>query len=467
MIRLLAILLALAAVPAAAQPAEPPSESVTIAHAGDRWTADFTFDLRSPVRIFVRSNVTRSDKTSWRARAWRVLTPGVELKRLGHYDALVAKSGNLPRRVRIEFTPFTDDLLADYDPALVFTDGSVALFTGHWDSAPIGSEEAAKALPSDLNGVPLEGSGTTDLTVRTDKGTILFNGVRKPELTLRDSNAYVLFGEPEIVDSPAITTIIDPQVPRWLSSEISDFTPDLLTIYAERLGPRAGNKPMVMVSWAGPTPKLRSLGGSVLPGLVLMRLEGEGLVELDTDALSAARWFIAHESSHFWLGQTVRYSRASEAWILEGGADLLAIRAVGEVTAAFDEKAELQKRLDDCQTLAADGAISTAGDRNQHDVFYACGAMFGLAAEAAAKRSGGDFYTFIGHLIDANRDDGTVDRTDWLATFSETTGSSEGAEIIAGMLDSPSPDADGKLSALFDIAGVSYSRDASGRIILN
>ena len=62
-----------------------------------------------------------------------------------------------------------------------------------------------------------------------------------------------------------------------------------------------------MVSWAGPTKGMVSIGGSVLPGLVTMALEGEGLAKPNDKAAQYARWFVAHEAAHFWLGQAIAY----------------------------------------------------------------------------------------------------------------------------------------------------------------
>ncbi|MGS7457557.1 hypothetical protein ACT3J6_23865, partial [Mycobacterium tuberculosis] len=70
-----------------------------------------------------------------------------------------------------------------------------------------------------------------------------------------------------------------------------------------------------MASWKGPTPRTTSMGGSVLPGLIAASFEGEDVVQ-PTDGLRAmVRWFIGHESAHFWLGHTVRYEYARDMWI--------------------------------------------------------------------------------------------------------------------------------------------------------
>lgn len=464
--RLIAGLLLAFAAPLEAAPEEA-GNPVAITRAGDRWTAEFQFDRKSPVWAFMRSNVTRGDKSSWRLKSWKVLTPGVELKRLGAYDALVSRRGPVPKRVRISFEPYADDLLADYDPALVFTDGSVALFTGHWDAFPVASEAEAAALPADLSGVTVDGFASARLALHYVDGRIRHDGRDHRRLELVNPDTYVLFGSAKSVDSRAITTVIDPQLPAWLSSEILAFTPRLLDVYASKLGPRSDAKPMVMVSWAGPTPRVMSLGGSVLPGLVIMRLEGEDLIKSDAAALAYARWFIAHESAHFWLGQVVRYASPRESWITEGGADLLAIRAAEHVDPDYDSQKPLQDRLDECQAMAAKGPIASAFERNEHRVYYACGAMFALAAEATARKSGGDIYTFLRAAIEANRADGILDRADWLAAFGSIGAPTEGGRIIAAMLDSATPDATAKLARLFDLTGVAYRRNAAGKLLLS
>lgn len=464
--RWLFLILLAFAVPASAAPTPAAGNLVEITRTGDRWIAEFTFDRKAPAWAFMRSNVARESRESWRLKSWTVLTPGVELKRIGAYDALVARKGTVPTRVQIRFTPFARGLMADYDPALKFTDGSTALYTGHWDAFPMESEAKIKALPADLNGVPIEGFASARLTVRYPGGRVHYDGRHARELSLVNSEAYVMFGDAKSVESAAITTVVDPQLPGWLASEILSFTPRLLDIYASKLGPRTGTKPMVMVSWAGPTPKLRSLGGSVLPGLVIMRMEGVGLVSPSDAATQSARWFIAHESVHFWLGQTVHYTGPGEGWITEGGADLLAIRAVASVDPAFNSHTPLQDRLDECQVLAAKGPIASAFERNDHQVYYSCGTMFGLAAEAAARKSGGDFFSFIRGAIDSNRTDMVLDRADWLAAMTKASGDPRAAAIISEMLDKATPDAGAKLAALFDATGVVYSRSSDGKLIL-
>lgn len=442
-----------------------PAEAVRIIHSTKSWTAEFTFRRSAPVWVFSRSALTRESQQSWRQLSWTVLTPGVSLKRIGNYDALVADRGNVPAKIRIRFEPYANGLLADYDPALQFTDGSVALFTEHYNAIPVQSEAAAAALPPDLTGVPLKDSKPATVTFRETKGDVLFRGKRARSLTLIDGEGYVVFGKAKLVDAPAIATILDRKLPPWLSSELATFTPRLLSFYAARMGPRSSPKPEVMASWAGATPGMRSMGGSVLPGLIIMRFEGDVVAHESKAVRDAARWFIAHESAHFWAGQTVHYASPNEAWITEGGADLLAMRAVSAIDPSYDAKAELQRSLDDCVKLAGK-PISSAAERNEHRAYYACGAIFGLAAEAAMRRHGGDFFGFWRQLIADNKADGVVDRSDWLAELTKVSSKPQLAQEISALLDKGAPEPATAIAALLRDGGVAYTEGPDGRILL-
>ena len=91
-------------------------------------------------------------------------------------------------------------------------------------------------------------------------------------------------------------------------------TPLILGRYARALGPSPVGQPTLMVTWAGPTTGMTSLGGSVLPGL---DHDGASKARACSSAERArqrryARWFVAHETAHFWLGQAVGYRQSAQ-----------------------------------------------------------------------------------------------------------------------------------------------------------
>lgn len=446
--------------PAAAPAMETRTSSATVVRDGDDWTVTFRFAQASPAWLFAHGSVKREGLQPWRPGSWTVETPGVRLERRGRHDVLFADSGNVPSEVRIRFRPVGDDLIAEYDPALIFTDGSVALWSGHFHTWPVPSIAAAEALPLDLNGLQFEGNGS-EVTFRDRNGEVLHIGRRFTSATLIGGRDYVLFGPLEAIVTPDNATIIDPQLPAWLKRELAQSTPAIFAKFAEWLGPHAGARPTVLVSWAGPTPGVVSMGGSTLPTQIAVTFEGIGVVEENQDVRGGARTFIAHESAHFWLGNTVRYEFSRDSWIMEGGADLLAIRAIDAIDPAYNPLPRLQGLVNECAALAVRPVV-TALDRNENRAHYGCGAVFGLVAEAA---SGQSFPAWIRRLIDANRTDGILTRAEWLAAL-DRAGKTALRRDIDLLLDQGAAQPGPIIARLFREAGVRHRIGDNGVPIL-
>jgi hypothetical protein len=448
----------------AATAAGPSRPAVTVTRDGEVWTAAYQLDRDAPVWAFFRSALIDGSRRPWRLEQWRVVTPGVVLERAGRYDILRAVGGGpVPRRVTIAFTPRSENLEADY-AALVFTDGAVALPSGQFDVFPLPSVAVAAIVPTDLNGYPL-GAEPATVTWRDRAGPVLFRGERRSEVSAADADTYVLFGRADMAASERLVTVIDPQLPGWIGAALSDFAPRVADVYMARLGPGQTERPTIMVSWVGPTAGMTSMGGSVMPGLIVMRFEGVGVLEPTARVLGAARWFIGHESAHFWLGQVVRYERARDAWITEGGADLMAIRMMATLDRAYDARGELQKAVDDCIALA-DKPVAEAAGRGEHRALYACGAVFALAAEGAQRRAtGGDWFDFLRPLIDANRADGVLTRDEWLEALDAVSGDGSLRRDTEMLLDAGSPQAGEVVAGLLERAGLAVRRE-EGRVVL-
>lgn len=462
---LAAALLAGFSAPAAAEKAvgQPRVADVLVERDGESWTAEYRFARSAPAWAFVHSALVRRDKQPWRPRSFTVTTPGVRLVRRGRYDLLAADQGAVPRRVRIRFAPSTLDLEAAYDPALRFSDGSVALYTGQFKVAPLDSAAAAEPLPMDIEKAGLV-PGSTRTTFRDRSGKVLHAGERKRVAVVEGEASYVLFGAANVIDSPAVATILDPALPRWLASELGTGTTRLLSYYSKRLGPRVRPKPMLMATWAGPTPGRTSMGGSVLPGLVVMALEGAGLAATSERALEYIRWFIGHEAAHFWLGEAVTYDRSRHAWMFEGGAELLAIRAMAELEPGYDPRTRLNDSVSRCIGHARGQPINNAEERSGHDAYYACGAVFGLVAEAAANRAepGSGFTGFWRRLIDANRPDRVVSQEEWLHELTARSGDPTLARDIRIMAEQGVAAPETVIASLFARAGVWHSLAPDG-----
>jgi hypothetical protein len=440
-----------------ASPAAAAEASVTIERNGDDWTAEYELHRSAPVWVFADSTLPRETDTSFRATHWTVETPGVRIERRGWYDVLVAEGDAVPERVRIRFTPFTGDIEAAYDAALAFTGGSVALYGGKFSIFPGQSPAAVENLPIDVGSVA-DAKTDTLVTMRDSAGPVLLGSNRVEQAVLDKAGTYVLFGKLEPVESDALATIVDPALPQWLASFVTAAIPAVLDRYAQQMGPPPGRKPLLLASWAGPTSGVTSMGGSVLDSMIVMTFEGEGLTAKNDGVANNALWFAAHEGAHFWLGQAVGYERPQDSWITEGGADLLAYRAVAAAHPDFDAREALQQALDACIAASLKGGIASANERSDHKAYYNCGAIFGLVADTA---SGGDFASFVRALIESNADDRKVSRSEWLAQLDARAPGKRLGEQIGDLLDHPAP-GPWPWSRLLTRAGVAHTRDPDG-----
>lgn len=455
-------LLVLAPPAGGAAPLPSNTVRVEVTRDAEGWRGDYAFARDARAWVFARSELTRESGKPWRPQAWTIETPGVRIERRGFHDVLVADKGAVPRRVRVRFRPFIEDLRAGYEPALVFSDGPVALFTSQFDVAPLASADMAETIPHDFEASDIAGDPAF-VTFRDPEGPVFYAGKRYPLLTLKETPSYVLFGEAHPMETADLSAILDPGLPAWIKTSLGSETPRLLAYYARELGPREGTRPMVMATWAGASKGRVSMGGSVLPGLVIMAFEGEGVLERSDEAHAYFQWFIAHEAAHFWLGQTVDYDRADHAWMMEGGADLLAVRAIAAIDPAYDPRPKLNEAIAQCGALARSKAVNRANERSEQEAYYACGAVFGLVAEAAANRArpGTGFAGFWRRLIEGNRADGVVSQDDWLGALAGL-GDPSLAVDIRRMAEQGVADPEAAMRSLFDRAGVAYRIDDEG-----
>lgn len=422
---------------------------------GDRWTAEFTFHQRARAWAFRWSGVTDNGKKPWRPLSWSIETPGVMLERRGEYDVLISVNGkDVPRKVVVRFAPFARVLLGEYDPALRFSDGSIALFTQQFNAFPVNDVAKLSERTRTYDGIGV-------LTrFRDTAKPLLYLGQRRENATIiGDQGGYILFGPIQPVQTPTMSMIVDPQLPVWIGNTLRRTIPKVIDSYTAALGAPAGSRPTIMVSWAGATHNSRRMSGSVLPDLVTMTFEGDQLLSENNEARNYALWFIAHETAHFWLGNLVRDDGPNDSWIFEGGADLLAFRSVAAAEPSYNWRGEINRSIAECALLVKNRGVSSAWERKEMRTYYSCGVVFGLVAENA---SGQSFAQFLKSLIDANRDDKILTRAEWLAHLDKTSSNPALSQKIRMLLDKGSDDPQAAIAALFKQAGLAYTLTPDG-----
>jgi hypothetical protein len=442
------------------------STHAIVSHIGSHWTIEYRLGEKARAWVFPVSAPALASHEPWRQHQWHVLTPGVTIAREGAYDVLRASGGrNLPPTVRIDFTPTNMTLDREYDPAVLFSNGAVALYSDQFDLVPDHSPDPLTSRPS---GQSVEELGGTHLKVRfhDSAGPVFVRGERLAYPVLAGAATYVVFGAAHVEEGADVAILADPALPAWLKTELLAFTPQVAARYTARLGGRLETgRPLLLMGWRGPTPGKVINDGGVRPGEILLNFEGEGLVDRNVGAARRAHWFIAHEMAHFWLGSSgVKYRSPADAWITEGGAEMMAFTLL----AASDHDyalAELQRAVDDCVRFAVK-PIAGAGDRHESRAFYACGTVFALAGSSAIRKTGGrDYFDFIRPLLDTHRADRLLDQSDWLTRFNAVAGDAATGDIMREMLETGVSDPAAQIASLFERTGVGYSK-SGGAVLL-
>ncbi|MEZ0244746.1 MAG: hypothetical protein ACAH11_15340, partial [Sphingomonas sp.] len=342
---------------------------------------------------------------------------------------------------------------------LRFSDGALAFFSDQFFLVPVRSVAAARALPVDLNG-----AGTTELPVTLvlsdpNRRMLLRGKAQTGRVTfaLDTGNTYVYTGDAPIIDTPSFSGVLDSGLPVWMKDELRDFTPKLMTLYRQKLGTPAIGKPMALVAWGGTSIDGISLGGGVVDGMVVMQIRGKRALEKSPEVLQWMRWFIGHESAHFWMGQTLHYERVSEGWITEGASDFLATRALQILVPEYDPKNDLRDGMHDClRMIGPMEALSKSEERLEPRANYGCGMLLLLAAESATRKHDpkSDAFTYVRGLIDSNRSDTMINTREWLERFKLATGDAALTAEVRAFILTGVPDPKAFWRRLFAATGV-------------
>ena len=336
-----------------------PKVRVEVARHGDTWTADFNFDR--PVDRMGSSALRpdQRDRRQWRQQTWTVTTRGVRLQRRGHYDVLTAERGELPRRVTCDSNPSPKAWTATIRPRWCSATARWRCSSRSSIASPWTRWRRYAPCPriSTISSVP---AAEQKYVFRDAAGAVLLAGRRSAVAETTERETYVLFGAASPVETPDMVGIFDPQLPPWIQDSLTRAVPALIGRYTQELGALRKFKPAIMVSWEGATPGISSREGSTLRGLIAMRYAGAGMLKETDEERHVGLWFIAHEAAHFWLGQTVGYEYARDSWITEGGAELLAFRAVAEADPEYDPRIPLNRAINECIRLTERRGVESA-----------------------------------------------------------------------------------------------------------
>jgi hypothetical protein len=359
-----------------------------------RWRVTYRLDEPATVLRFGRT------AQYFREAHWTVLTPGWRLGRDGDSQVL---TGDAPADVVVlEMAPYDEVMRAEYRAFQPFSDGSVAMFTGHLYLRDVSDETTT----DDPDAAPY----VTTLSVVPPAGAtaVVLGEAHDGPFEWTDqygTGTYLYFGTAPAVETEHLAAILDPGLPAWLGDRAASLFPTMFESLREGFAEALPWHPMVLIAWDGGDGGGRSWSGGALPGQIRMSLQGGGWEREDAGSVAELARFIAHEAAHFWNGQIVTNRLREQSWIHEGGADAIAelvLHELGLIDAAALHTAR-EVAINRCLWGLDGGSVNGAQARGRFGDYYTCGHLMAVWSEAAVAGAdpGVDLFHLWARLIDA------------------------------------------------------------------
>ena len=385
---------------------EPCTPCIVIEESAEDGFWEATWHLAEPTRElrFEREGA------GFRSRVFESLTPGYKIERDGAVEVL-RTDGEPARTLRARFPEFSIALQKEYAFFQRFSDGSVAIYTGHLVARPAetGDDDCAACYIRKFRLRAPEGS-----SVLLDGR---FVGQQADWEDREGQGTYAYLGGIDPLESAEMITIVDPAVSEWLQKETREAMPRLFSMYTERFGVELSERPTVLFNQIDNGHSGYSNAGGTLPGQIILTLDGAAWKERSNEALKLLFHFLAHEAVHMWNGQTIHYKGSADAWMHEGSADAFAQRTLLEL-GIIDVEGFLDYQtaaLNECRKGLGGFPLREASARDLFGLYYSCGNVIALATEAMAGER--DLFAFWKQLIERTLNEGEYDAEDYFTTM--------------------------------------------------
>lgn len=323
-----------------------PSPRITIEERpGNQWRVSYVLPAPLQTVKFGR------DEEALRNRSWRIVAPeGARWVVDGNNESIAFTSPT--ERFTIELATDASMREKDYNIHFPFSDGSIVFYTGHLqveDEAPT-AWTFRTAADRDVRVLDQHGRGSLEWT--------------------SDIDTYVFFGGIAPVETPRMTLIADPGLPRWIEKQAHELVPRQFDYYTAKTGIELARKPLVLLSYSGDKSPGLSFKGGTLTGLVQINIDGAGWSTQSFDATLMWFRYLAHEAFHLWNGDQAGPADEAE-WLSEASAEhaaLLATRDAGVIDEA-QRRRMLVEQTNDCIVRLGGKPLLEANPAN----FYTCG----------------------------------------------------------------------------------------------
>ncbi len=298
----------------------------------------------------------------YRAKSWKILTPGVQLAQYDGSD-LIISNNRLISQLDINISLYSVYPEDHYIPLSTFSDGGVAFYLYH------------------LVGQAITSDGLQPLFVHFSLAPLSGEFVFLPEEANKNIPVYAYFGPQKPVisehSSGKLALIIDPLMPVWLKKLFSPtIFSKLNNIYRQKLNQQLPNQTLVFLA-AGALNDIEgiSVKGGAINGQIIFTLRGKSLsVESDYIKRFLLK-LIAHEIAHLWQPNSA--VNRDKPWFHEGGAEILAVNALlaSNLWTLTEQKQFTEQMEIQCTKASQGRSIETTVTEGNYKAVYACGYM--------------------------------------------------------------------------------------------
>jgi len=414
---------------------DAPGSAPAIGIRVERVPAERAFLVTYDLAVDARALVFKRDRVLFRAQSWTPKTGDQTLARWKGKEAIV--SSQVTRRFEVLVPENFVEFGGDYPFMSEFSDGGIALFTGHLDVVPVacGSSCSDKELRAAVSEAANGPSPPVYLTLVPAPGQkVIAEGVpgqplmSATSISLNPSSQGVIayFGELEPVPRRGYSVITDPKLPSWIPPVLDRYLPLIVDLHKRKLGRGPAAPSLIFIP--RPTSARRyssTYSGAVVGNRMVLALFGS---TWETDTPKVREEFlklVAHETFHLWNASLYHsVDKPGGAWLHEGSADAFAYLALLELGVLRSERyVELQEEAINRCLVGLSGADLVPSDRSwPARSHYECGAVIEHLIHRRLRRGGADLWKLWSALFDvAARKDGFYTHDDFFAVAAQLT----------------------------------------------
>lgn len=282
------------------------------------------------------------------------------------FSTLQVKFNNFSRHYSLKLKGENDQYISGYyTPFLNFSDGSNALYVGHY----LPSEVKLGEVWVDISDI------TITLTINILKSDgLLFSGlneVKDLKLAISDAKQYAYVGNLASKAHDKYNVILDPKLPNWIKKAYLKAIPEFYHYYENSTRAKLSFTPLFIVNFKPGNMRPRFDGGAINKQIAINFI-GDGWEQNPEANLNNVLSLLAHEMAHLWNSQHWTLANNDQVWMSEGGANYFSRNALLNFKYISSEEyiKNFKSQSDTCIKALNEGSVNKLHNRSDA---YVCG----------------------------------------------------------------------------------------------